>query len=112
MARESLVRDVEAAKTKIIALKKNKALLPEYREKAIADQEADIIKFEREIANIDKTLDESNPENRLKYDFQSGALTFESSETTELTPEPSTIALVGTGLLGALGAIHRKLFKA
>jgi hypothetical protein len=56
MARESLVRDVAAAKAKIIALKGNKELSPEYREKAIAAQEADIAKFEHEIVLIDKEL--------------------------------------------------------
>jgi len=47
------------------------------------------------------------------YVFESGALTFESSETTGgptgVTPEPSTIALLATGLIGTCGAIRRRI---
>jgi hypothetical protein len=37
----------------------------------------------------------------VEHDFQSGALAFDSSKTMGVMPEPSTIALLGTGLLGA-----------
>jgi hypothetical protein len=44
------------------------------------------------------------------YDFQTGSLVLD--EPPAATPEPSSIALLGTGLLGAAGAIRRKIFNA
>jgi hypothetical protein len=40
--------------------------------------------------------------------FETGSLIFDSSVTTGQTPEPSSLALFGTGLLGVLGAVRRK----
>ena len=40
--------------------------------------------------------------------FNVGAATFQSSTTTSVTPEPSSLILLGTGLLGLVGGVRRR----
>jgi hypothetical protein len=42
---------------------------------------------------------------------QSGDMTLVSSTTTGVTPEPSTFTLLGTGLIGVVGAFSRKCYN-
>jgi hypothetical protein len=55
-------------------------------------------------ATIQQTLTTKKP-------FTGGALTIENGSTFIVTPEPSTLSLMGTGLLGLAGLVKRRLVR-
>ena len=61
------------------------------------------------------TIDSTAPLGSITYTAQStneGSLTGSLDGPTSVTPEPSTLALFGTGILGLAGVARRKLLNA